>query len=254
VQVSLAISPIKDAAGTIIGASKIARDISHRLKAEQLLRSANSALLESERQILAVSEEERRRIGADLHDNLGQQLMAIELLFNSLRADLGIKPQLQSRIRRICRLLQRAVSQTRQLSRGLMPVSLDAEGLPDALKKMAIQMRRSFVKCEFVCNSPVKINDIIVANHLFHIAQEALNNAAKHSRASKITTTLSQRKGTIILRIEDNGRGLPKSKNAGSGVGLRIMKHRANVMGATLEINSIRGKSACVTCTLKERT
>jgi signal transduction histidine kinase len=90
VQVSLAISPIKDAAGTIIGASKIARDISHRLKAEQLLRSANSALLKSERQILAVSEEERRRIGADLHDNLGQQLMAIELLCNSLRADLGI--------------------------------------------------------------------------------------------------------------------------------------------------------------------
>ncbi len=254
VQVSLTVSPIKNATGEIIGASKIARDISDRIKAEQLLRSANVALLESEKQILSVSEEERQRVGADLHDNLGQQLTAIELLCNSLRADLSLNRQVKSRMRKICLLLQSAVTQTRQLSRGLMPVSLNAEGLSDALRKLVLQMGRGFANCEFVCNSTVEIGDNIMANHLFHIAQEALNNATKHSKASHVVTTLSQQDGTLVLRIDDNGHGFTKVKAAGSGIGLQIMRHRANVMGATLETKSIRGKGVCVVCTLKGHT
>jgi PAS domain S-box-containing protein len=252
VQVSLTVSPIKDAGGRIIGASKIARDISDRIKAEQAIRAAHAALLESEKQILSVSEEERRRVGADLHDNLGQQLTAIELLCDSLRADLRPGRKAKSRLRQICLLLQSAVTKTRQLSRGLMPVSVDEVGLSNALRKLVLQMRRGFVDCEFVCPAEVEIGDNIVASHLFHIAQEALNNAAKHSKASKVVITLLQQNGAVLLRIEDNGRGFPRLKPAGPSVGLRIMRHRANVIGATLEAKSVRGKGVCVTCTLRD--
>ncbi len=114
--------------------------------------------------------------------------------------------------------------------------------------------RESEIQASWLSAIVSSSDDAIIGKNLQGIAQESLNNAAKHSRASEITTTLAQHKGTIMLRIEDNGQGLPKPKNAGSGVGLGTMRHRAHVMGATLEINSTRGKSACVTCTLKERT
>jgi PAS domain S-box-containing protein len=250
VDVSLTISPIKNAAGKIIGASKIARDISGRIQSVQLLLAANAALLESEKQILAVSDEERLRIGGDLHDDLGQQLTAIELLCNSLREDLR-QPQLKSQIGQICLFLQNAISQTHLMARGLMPVSLNGEGLSDALVEMVLQMNRGAVKCEFVYPSPLDIGNNTVATHLFRIAQEAVNNAVKHARARHVIVTLTQHQDAVLLRIEDNGRGLSKSKKAAPTIGLRIMQHRARVIGASLETKSIRGKGVVVICTLK---
>jgi len=276
----------KDASGKIIGASKTARGFRGRKKSEHLLRAALkevgemkaalvelaeknkelakraaekmekdqvSALLESEKQFLAVSERERQRFGADLHDNLGQQLTAIEFLCQALREDLRGQPPLEEQMGQICRFLQESVAQTRQLARGLMPVSLDAEGLEDALAEMIRRMNQGPIQCEFVCTSPVKVWDNSIANHLFHIAQEAVNNAIKHSKARKVTVSLSQRHGTVLLQVEDDGRGYPEATEAsdGNGLGLQIMRHRANVIGATLETQSIPGKGVTVACTLR---
>jgi PAS domain S-box-containing protein len=251
VDVSLTVSPIKDASGRIVGASKIARDISDRKKSEQLLLAAYAALLESEKQILAVSEAERRRIGADLHDNLGQQLTAIEMLCNSLREDVRNQPELESQMRRICGFLRNSVTQTRRLARGLMPVSLTADGLVDGLAEMVRHMNHGPVRCDFICASKVRIGDNSVAEHLFHIAQEAVNNAVKHGQPQSITVILSQDKVRLRLRIEDDGAGFPRSRKAEAGVGLQIMQHRANVIGATLDTKSIRGKGITISCTLK---
>jgi PAS domain S-box-containing protein len=253
VDVSLTVSPIKDASGEIIGVSKIARDISERKKSEQLLLAAYAALLESERQIVAVSEAERRRIGADLHDNVGQQLTAIELLCHSLREDAAGRPALASQLGRICQSLREAVTQTRQLARGLLPVPLNEDGLADGLTEMVLQMSHGPVRCDFVRASAVRIGDSTIADHLFRIAQEAVNNAVKHGRPRHITVTLSQDQNGLLLRIEDDGAGFPRSKQARSGVGLRIMGHRANVIGATLETQSIPGKGVSVSCRLKNR-
>jgi PAS domain S-box-containing protein len=251
VQVSLTVSPIKDASGRIIGASKIARDISERKKSERLLRAAQAALLKSEQQVLAVSEEERRRIGADLHDNVGQQLTAIELLCQALREELAQEPSWESQMGQICRFLQKAVTQTRQLARGLTPVFLNAEGLADGLAELALQMSQGPIRCQFVCESPVDIHDHAVADHFFRIAQEAVNNAAKHARARRVIVSLSQHRHTVRLRIEDDGGGFPKTKKAASGMGLGIMRHRAHVMGATLKISSVPGRGVTVVCSLK---
>ena len=251
VQVSLTVSPIKDSSGRIVGASKIARDISERKRSEGLLRAAAAALLKSEKQVVAVSEEERRRIGADLHDNVGQQLTAIELLCQSLREEIGRKPSLDSQLAQICRFLRKAVTHTRQLARGLMPVALDAQGLVNGLSELALQMSHGTLRCDFVCTDSVQIRDNIVADHLFRIAQEAINNAAKHAGARRVTVSLSQGRNTVRLRIEDDGEGFPKSKKSASSMGLEIMRHRAHVIGATLKTNSVRGRGARVTCSLK---
>ncbi len=251
IEVSITVSPIKDATGRIIGASKIARDISERKKSEQLLLAANAALLVSEKQILAVSEDERRRIGADLHDNVGQQLTAIELLCHSLREDLRRDPPLASRAEQICLFLREAVTETRRLARGLTPVALGRESLADSLAAMALQMNQGPVRCRFVCPSPVDVPDPNVAIHLFHIAQEAVNNATKHARARRVVVTLSLRRKTVELRIKDDGRGLPRSKKAPAGLGRQIMRHRANVIGATLETKSVPRRGVTVTCRLE---
>jgi PAS domain S-box-containing protein len=252
VEVSITVSPIQDASGRIIGASKIARDISDRKKSEQLLRTAGAALLESEKQLLAMSEEERRRIGADLHDNVGQQLTAIELLCHSLHEDLRSHPKLASRLARISRHLRDAVTQTRRLARGLMPVSLGREGLADGLAEMVLQMNHGPARCSFVCRSPVHIPDTKIAHQLFHIAQEAVHNAVKHARARKIIVTLSRRRNTVLLRVEDDGRGLRPTGKIDSGLGTRIMHHRANVIGATLETKSIPGRGVAISCLLDQ--
>ena len=264
-QVSGSVSAIRDDDSINTGWVIIFRDVSALLEAKnerkrieekmreaQRLESLAAALLESEKQILAVSEGERRRIGADLHDNVGQELTAIELLCHSVREDLRDHP-LESQMGEICRFLREAVARTRRLARGLMPVALDDGGLSDALAQMVLRMGQGSVQCDFICASVVNICDSNVANHLFHIAQEAVNNATKHARAHRVIVTLSQDGETVSLRVEDDGRGFPKAQNVDSGLGMRIMRHRAHVIGATLETASVRGQGVKIICTLKGR-
>ncbi len=215
------------------------------------LTSAQAALVESEKQILVVSEAERQRIGADLHDNLGQQLTAIELLCHSLREDLHGQSKLEERMAQICHFLQESVAQTRQLARGLTPVSLTTEGLADSLAEMTRRMSTGKVRCEFICDDAVELCDNNIATHLYRIAQEAANNALKHGAPTLVTVSLSQEGRKVTLRIEDNGRGLPLEKASGSGIGLEIMRHRANVIGASLEAQSSPGKGVTLICTLQ---
>jgi len=223
-----------------------------KLDRERALASMQSALVESEKKVLSVSEEERQRIGADLHDNLGQRLTAIELHCHSLKEELRGQPALAEQMDLICHFLREAVAQTRQLAHGLTPVPLDG-GLADGLSQMLRRMHQGPVQFDFVCPGPVDIPDIGTSNHLFRIAQEAVNNAVKHARARKVTVTLLENRDAILLQIEDDGQGLPKTKKRGaSGLGLQLMRHRANVIGATLETKSPRNKGLKITCTLKK--
>lgn len=223
-----------------------------KLANQRALVSAQAALVESEKQILLVSEGERQRIGADLHDNLGQQLTAIELLCQSLREDLRSQPELEGRMAKICHFLQESVAQTRQLARGLTPVYMSREGLEDSLAEMTRRMSNRKVRCEFICDHSVSLQDNNVATHLFRIAQEGVNNAFKHANASLITVSLGRSGQSVILKIEDNGCGFPRVKQTGSGIGLEIMRHRANVIGARFEAISAPGKGVTVICTLPD--
>jgi signal transduction histidine kinase len=94
------------------------------------------------------------------------------------------------------------------------------------------------------------LEDAQTAGHLYRIAQEAVNNALKHARARRISVRLAHEQGVLRLQIKDNGRGLPKRQSSKSGMGLEVMRHRAHVIGAALEIDSKPGKGVTVTCTL----
>jgi signal transduction histidine kinase len=209
---------------------------------------ADSRRLESE--IVATSEKERHNIGADLHDGLGQQLTAIELICTGLKEDIAeIRPDLRERLSQIILLLREAISQTRLLARGLVPIIDDPDALRIALVELASRMSRpGRVRCRLECASSVPIEEPDVAGHLYRISQEAVNNAVKHGDASEIVIRLELKGGMPWLRISDNGKGMPKAGGRGSGVGLRVMGHRARAIGAELTIASKKDDGVTVTC------
>ena len=154
IDVSVTISPIRDAEGTIIGASKLARDITSR---KQL-----------ERQILEVSDREQRRIGHDLHDGLCQHLAGIEMLSQVLEKKLTSKfKDGAARAGHIASLVRDAIVQTRALARGLSPVTLESEGLASALHEHAVNLERIFgIHCRFDYDSQVPVPNHAMATHL----------------------------------------------------------------------------------------
>ena len=222
-----------------------------KLDRDRALAAARAALIESEKQILVISEKERESIGADLHDNLGQQLTAIELLCQAMRQDLEHEPKLEARMAQICRFLQESVAQTRQLARGLTPVTLSETGLADSVAEMVRRMGTGKVQCHFKCTGTADRLDNIMANHLFRIAQEAVNNSLRHGQATQVDVSLNCGANQILLKIEDNGKGFADSKKRLGGIGLQIMRHRATVIGAKLEIDSQEDRGVAITCRLE---
>jgi signal transduction histidine kinase len=226
-----------------------------QLEKDQRLAAAQAALTESQEQLLAISEREQTRFGAELHDGLGQQLTAIELRCHALKEDIPAKrPDLRRQVTEICLFLREAIAQTRSLARGLSPVNLGSGGLMEALDVLTKRMSEDGrIKCVFVCSPPVLVEDRHVESHIYRIAQEAVNNAVKHSGASEVMVRLTSNEGTARLEISDNGKGLPISPASNQGIGLQIMKYRASVIGAYLEVKSKPGKGLIVICTLKGR-
>jgi len=226
-----------------------------RLARDHALATAQAALKQSEKQVLAISEREQRRFGEDLHDGLGQQLTAIELLCQSLKEDLRSKaPELEPQAEKVCQFLRETIAQSRSLARGLSPVRHEPDGLIDALGELANRTAAlGRVDCRLECAPSVLVEDSTVSAHLFRISQEAVNNALKHAQADEIVIRLSRRNGALRLEISDNGKGLAQIKKPGQGIGLQVMKHRATVMGAALEVNSSPGKGVTVICILPRK-
>jgi signal transduction histidine kinase len=234
----------------------VVRRALEKLETARQLTATRAALEESQKQILSISEREQRRFGAELHDGLGQQLTAIELQCQSLKEDLPAnRLDLQKQVAQIGQHLREAIAQTRSLAHGLSPVNLGSGGLAEALSELALRMsREGKIKCVFESSAPVEISDHSVAEHFFRIAQEAVNNAVKHSGADRIVIRMSNTNHGVQLEIADNGRGLPKSERPQRGIGLQVMKHRASLSNAQFEIRSRRDKGVTVTCTLKKTT
>jgi len=220
------------------------------IEQERALAAAQAESRRLEGEMLAVGEGERHRIGADLHDGLGQQLTAIELYCTALKADAATSnPDLAARLKLMGRMLRDAIAQTRSLARGLVPVSDE----PDALRIGLAELAETTTaigpsKCRFECPGPVLFGDRAVAGHLYRIAQEAVNNAVKHARAAEIVIGLAREGSTVRLRISDNGRGLSSAR--GRGLGLGVMKHRASVIGGRLEMTSKKGSGLTIECTV----
>jgi len=199
--------------------------------------------------IAEVSEAERRRFGQDLHDGLGQMLTGVAFLCKTLEQKLAGKSQQESdETKTISKLLGEAIETAREIARGLLPVPAQADGLVQALKSLADQITSQFqIECEFLDASSVRISDPGTANHLFRIAQEAVNNAVKHASPQRIDICLQAADATGCLTIKDNGRGI-SSAASGRGSGLDIMRHRAAAIGGSLRVSADPGGGTVMTC------
>jgi len=228
---------------------------------DQVARDRRLAAAEQERkqlqqQIIEISEGERRRIGQDLHDGLGQHLTGIELMTEALEQKLAARNKTEAaRAGDIARHVRDAVRQTRALARGLSPVELDTNGLMAALKQLAETASDMFaIRCRFHCPAPVLAPNNAAATHLFRIAQEAVSNAVKHGHAHEVEIRLASSGQTIVLTIADDGSGIVEGPRTG-GMGLRIMQYRAEVMGGSLAIEPrADGRGMIVSCRVARTT
>ena len=204
-----------------------------------------------QKQILEISEHEQRRIGQDLHDGLGQQLTAIELMCEALKSNskAASDPQVFGKeLDRLSQHIRSAIAQTRSLARGLVPFKVESGGLEMALTELArLSAIPNRVQCFFRCNTSAPLTDS-EATHMYRIAQEAVNNAIKHGVATRIEIDLTAHNGMLSLEIADDGKGFPAAVKEGMGLG--VMTHRAASIGAELMIKSTPGKGVVITCLL----
>ena len=230
----------------------VAQRALHAVAQDRALEAAQAEHRRLERELVAISERERHSIGADLHDNLGQQLTALELMCTLAKTEAAPHQALTRRLDQMARMLREAITQVRFLARGLVLVGPGPDSLQFGLAELA--ERTSALgrpRCRLECPEPVAVADPFLAGHLYRIAQEAVNNAVKHARAEEVVIRLLRREGSLLLAVEDDGAGLPRGKGApADGIGLSVMRHRASAIGATLTVDSRRGGGVSVRCSL----
>ncbi len=202
-----------------------------------------------EREVLEISESERRRIGHDLHDGLGQRLTAASMATNALVEALKTaRSTLAPRCEDVGKQIREAISEARSLSHGLAPVTMDDDGLVAALAALADYTARSgSVHCVFESGDSIPPVNAEVAGQIYRIAQEATNNSLKHAAATEIRIGLERRFDELILEVEDDGKGFTEEPVT-DGIGLGVMRYRARIIGGTLEIGSAPAGGSRISC------
>jgi signal transduction histidine kinase len=233
--------PLIDQNGTIRGGVLVMRDV--------------TSWKTMEKQIAEISDREQSRIGQDLHDTLCQQLVSVAYATEILRLALDQQNSTESaKVETIAEMINNSITQARQFARGLYPVRLEADGLTSALEELAITVQsRSKVRCRFAVDEPVFINDEVAAINLYRIAQEAVNNCVKHSRARNITIGLGAVEDEVTLTVKDDGIGFPEHLDRPQGMGLHIMNYRARMIGAALDIRRGARGGTIVICSYRNQ-
>ena len=189
---------------------------------------------------MEISNREQRRIGHDLHDGVCQQLAAIAYLLDILADQLQEKKQPEyAEAERIGNLINDANVQARNVARGLFPARLDEHGLFMALEDLAVTASNRYrITCKFSAKVPVVKLESEKELHLYYIVQEALLNAVNHGKSTEVNVTLAAEGDQLKMTVQDNGAGFRSTDKNRGGMGIRIMKYRAKVVGAVLTIKS----------------
>lgn len=214
-------------------------------------RTAEARLLQLE--VVTTAERTQRQVGCELHDDICQRLTGLGLLSEVLAQRLD--PLDETAARQAGTLvagLRDAAGQARRVAGGLMPVELDHGDMAAAFAELAASVAQAY-RCE--CRATVAPRfagfDPEAAVQLYRIAQEAAVNAARHGGARRITIDLAAPGSAAILRVEDDGRGLPKQRARGRGLGLATMSYRAGLLGGRLLFEDRQGGGTSLTCRLE---
>jgi PAS domain S-box-containing protein len=282
VHISLTVSPVRDDRGVIVGASKVARDITERLLAQEALRRAHDELEErvrartaelvnayeslrletAERQrveeeriqlltrLVLAQEDERRRIARELHDQLGQQLTALRLTLETVKAQSAGRNELRIQLETLEELALQLDQEVAFRVWELRPTVLEELGLQQALTNYVGSWSKHFgIRAQLHTRQSTSERLTPEAETMvYRLAQEALNNVAKHARADHVDVVLERSSEHVSLIVEDNGVGfdVAVAETDGRGLGLIGMRERAALVGADLQIESTPGQGTTV--------
>jgi PAS domain S-box-containing protein len=195
-----------------------------------------------ESDITEIANRERRRLGADLHDGLGQELTGISLMLRSFAKRAGLATaDAAPEFDEIIMLVNHAIQTARKMALGISPVALERGGLLPALENLIAWSRDSYgadVRLTLSIRSPLRLGESAAA-HLYRIAQEAINNAVRHGRGRKIRVALRASRALVSLSIVDDGVGIAENAARGAGMGLKIMEYRAAVIGGVFAVKRL---------------
>ncbi|BHH84433.1 cache domain-containing protein [Desulforhopalus sp. 52FAK] len=215
-----------------------------------LRQCSEEELARLERQIIAVSEEERSNIGRNLHDDLGSHLAGVELLSKALEQQLSAEsPERSEQLGTIRGLIKDAVEKTRRLSQGLYPVHVIEYGLEAAIEELVVEVETIFkVNFDFSWEGKGELLGKNTSTHLHYIIREAVFNAARHGKPANIGVYVQVQEGSFSVKIVDDGKGLGAIP-AATGLGFHTMKYRAKAIGAVLVISSDKKGGTLITVT-----
>jgi two-component system, NarL family, sensor histidine kinase UhpB len=220
--------------------------------ANDQLQAAMAERRRLEHELLEITDKERRRIGLDLHDDLGQKLTGIAMMAKGLQLQLARnRSEGTAEAARIHTLIQETMTQTRELSHDLVTLDLQEKDLTSALEGMVLHVKRTFnIACRFKCETTAPALEANAVSQLYKITQEAVTNAIKHAKARNVEIHLAHGGSHFLLSIRNDGAPFPSVVKANAGLGLRIMRYRAHLIGAALEIKPGEREGAVVTCSL----
>lgn len=235
-------------------------DITPLKKAEKKLKEEVERSKNLQKQILSNSLAERWELGEYLHDNLGQVLASIKIMIHELKNELAsseeykITPSLGDLISEINNHIDLEIDNIRNLSHDIIPIDVEKEGVSHAF---SLLMRRSQevhdVKCILDSDGVLdQITNRELSTNLYHITQEAIKNAAIHGKANTVLVDIKKEDDQVHLQIKDNGKGFSPEETNSEGMGLKIMHHRVDLLGGTLNIERLPDSdefTICITCT-----
>jgi signal transduction histidine kinase len=203
-------------------------------------------------ELLEITEKERRRIGLDLHDDLGQQLSGLALMTKGLELKLAKRRAREtSNAAKIHSLVQQAMNHARGLARDLATLDLKGDDLPAALDGLARHAAEMFkITCQFKAEGTLPALESNIASQLYKIAQEAVTNAIKHAKAKSVCISLANGSDAITLTVQNDGLPFPNLKGPSTGMGLRIMNYRANLVRGSFDIQGDGSRGTRVICSV----
>jgi two-component system sensor histidine kinase UhpB len=271
------IYPVKNADGSTCEVVLIHEDITERKLAEEALRQAHDELemrvkertadladayselqqaveerTRLEHELLEITEKERHRLGLDLHDDLGQRLTGIALMIKALEVKLT-KQKLPEAAdaKKLHGLIDQAINHAHGLAHDLAELDSQEEDISLALKNLAKRAKEMFsVACRFRCSGQSASLPSNIVRQLYKIAQEAVTNGIKHGKATEVQIVLANSGEHVVMKVKNNGLPFPDLKDQSPGMGLRIMRYRANVIGASIDVRADGHEGAVVTCSL----
>lgn len=202
-----------------------------------------------DRLILKISEEEKQKLGRDLHDDLGQQLTCVDLLVHSIQRQLDQTGQMdRSKLDRLSKLVRNALVTSKNMACGLSTFGLEEQGVCVALNHWISSLDEVLpIKLTFRGPEPLKWCDRDASVHIYRIVQEAVQNAIKHAGASKIQVALMDAGAEWVLTVEDNG-NFSDEISSNAGLGVKTMLYRSRLLHAPLHIQKNQQGGLTVRC------